>query len=196
MAFHNRRDATGGLYSKPETAEQDAAPVAQRACNGTVLLLLRLDMILRSLKRLRMNRERMSGSIFPKRVLQYANIWERAAAFLIDGLIVLLISMIISSQIAFPYNWILTAWLYDAFQVSGYYQATIGQRTMGIKVSNVYGGRLDFAAASLRHFCKYISLFTALSGYLIIILDKKRQCLHDKIAQANVVTADSYQAAV
>jgi len=141
-----------------------------------------------------MNNKGLTDSVFPERLLQYAHIWERAAALLIDGLIVLLMSLIISSQVAFPYNWILAAWLYEATQVSGYYQATIGQRTMGIKVSNKYGGRLDFAAASLRHFCKYISFFTALSGYLVILLEKRRQCLHDKIAQANVVTHESYHA--
>lgn len=143
-----------------------------------------------------MKNEMGHGTIFPERIICYANVWERTAALLIDGLIVLLMSIIISSQIAFPYNWIFAAWLYEAPQISGYYQATIGQRTMGIKVSNKYGGRLDFATASLRHFCKYISFFTALSGYLIIILDKRRQCLHDKIAQSAVVTEDSYHAAV
>ena len=143
-----------------------------------------------------MKREEFAESVFPKRVINYATVWERFAAFLIDGLIILLMSLIISSQIAFPYNWIFAAWFYEAFQISGHYEATIGQRTMGIKVSNKYGGRLDFAAASLRHFCKYISMFTALSGYLIIILDKRKQCLHDKIAQSYVVTEESYHAAV
>jgi uncharacterized RDD family membrane protein YckC len=134
-------------------------------------------------------------SIFPKRIIRYANVWERAAAFVIDMVIILMLSIIIRSQISFPYNWIIVAWLYEAFQISSNNQATLGQRTMDIKVSNIYGGRLDFAAASLRHFCKYISFFTALSGYLIILLDKKRQCLHDKIAEAYVVTAESYHAA-
>jgi uncharacterized RDD family membrane protein YckC len=134
-------------------------------------------------------------SIFPERIIRYANVWERVAAFLIDMVIVLLLSVIISSQISFPYNWIVTAWLYETLQISSNSQATLGQRTMDIKVSNIYGGRLDFAAASLRHFCKYISFFTALSGYLIILLDKRKQCLHDKIAEAYVVTAESYHAA-
>jgi uncharacterized RDD family membrane protein YckC len=134
-------------------------------------------------------------SIFPERIIRYANIWERGAAFLIDMVIVLLLSVIISSQISFPYNWIVAAWLYEALQVSSGNQATLGQRTMDIKVSNIYGGKLDFAAATLRHFCKYISLLTALSGYLIILLDKRKQCLHDKIAEAYVVTAESYHAA-
>ncbi|HRO42457.1 MAG TPA: RDD family protein [Flavipsychrobacter sp.] len=141
-----------------------------------------------------MEQTTLSGSIFPKRIITHANVWERFAALLIDGLIVLMMSIIISSQIPFPYNWIFAAWLYEATQVSGNYQATIGQRTMGIKVSNIRGGQLDFITASLRHFCKYISLFTALSGYLIIILDKRKQCLHDKIAQAVVVTDESFHA--
>lgn len=134
-------------------------------------------------------------TIFPARTLQYANLWERTAALLIDFLIVMLMSMIISVHVPFPYNWIFTAWIYEATQVSGHYQATIGQRTMGIKVSNARGESLHFTEASLRHFCKYISLFTACSGYLIILLDKRRQCLHDKIALSVVVTEESFQAA-
>lgn len=141
-------------------------------------------------------KKEMWKSIFPERIIQYANVWERAAAMIIDALIILLCSIIISAQISIPYNWIFTAWVYEAAQISGHYQATIGQRTMGIKVSNRYGGRLDFIRASIRHFSKYISLVTALSGYLIIILDKRHQCLHDKIAQSFVVTEESYQAAI
>lgn len=143
-----------------------------------------------------MNQNVQHSSIFPPRILHYANVWERFGAFIIDALIVLLFSMVVSSYIPIPYSFIASAWCYEAFQVSGYFQATIGQRTMGIKVSNRHGGRLSFAEASLRHFAKYFSLITALSGYLIIILDKKRQCLHDKIAQSFVVTEESYQAAV
>ena len=143
-----------------------------------------------------MNREVTTETIFPARVINYANIWERSGALIIDGLIVLLLSIIVSHSIPIPYCWIFTAWIYEATQVSGYHQATGGQRTMGIKVSNKYGGRLDFTRASGRHFSKYFSLLTALSGYLIIILDDRRQCLHDKIAQSVVVTEESYHAAI
>jgi len=161
---------------------------------GIGLLIIEKDMLFRKIKPVKMNTELLNETIFPERLIQYAHVWERAAAVIIDGLIVILMSLILSSQIAFPYNWIVAAWLYEATQVSGYYQATVGQRTMGIKVSNKHGGRLDFVLASLRHFCKYISFFTALSGYLIIVLDKRRQCFHDKVVQANVVTEESYHA--
>jgi uncharacterized RDD family membrane protein YckC len=143
-----------------------------------------------------MSGELNTESIFPVRVVTYANVWERVGAFIIDALIVLLFSVIVSHSIPLPYCWIFTAWIYEATQISGYYQATIGQRTMGIKVSNMYGGRLDLTRASMRHFSKYVSLLTALSGYLIIILDDKSQCLHDKVAQSVVVTEESYHAAI
>lgn len=141
-------------------------------------------------------KQRMNETIFPERILNFGSVWERFGAFVIDLLIVLLISLLVSTKISIPYCWILTAWLYEAIQVSGLTQATIGQRAMGIKVSNLEGGRLSFVEASLRHFSKYISLATALSGYLIIILDKQSQTLHDKIAESVVVTEESYQAAV
>lgn len=135
-------------------------------------------------------------SIFPERVVSFAKIWERAGAFIIDLLIILLLSVIAGTRIPFPYCLFLASWIYEATQICGYYQATIGQRTMGIKVSNNQGGQLSFIEASLRHFSKYISLLTALSGYLLIVLDKKNRCLHDKIAGSVVVTEESYQAAI
>lgn len=143
-----------------------------------------------------MNGAVATDSIFPARVIIYANIWERFGALIIDALIVLLFSIIVSHSIPIPYCWIFTAWIYEATQVSGYFQGTIGQRTMGIKVSNMYGGRLDFTRASMRHFAKYASFLTALSGYLIIVLDDHKQCLHDKVAQSVVVTEESYHAAI
>ncbi len=142
-----------------------------------------------------MQLEGAGNTVLPERIVNHGKLWERGAALLIDSIIILLISAVIASRFSFPYNWILVAWIYEAVQVSGFYQATVGQRVMGLKVSNYYGGRLGFSQASLRHFCKYLSLFTALSGYLIILLDKRNQCLHDKIAQTLVVTADSFQAA-
>src|SRR5688572_9905128 len=129
-----------------------------------------------------MNPKGLTESIFPRRILNYATVWERFGAFIIDLLIILLFSLIVSTKISIPYCWIITAWVYEALQISGSFQATIGQRTMGIKVSNTQGGQLGFVEASVRHFSKYVSLLTALSGYLIIILDKRHQTLHDKIA--------------
>lgn len=134
-------------------------------------------------------------TIFPQRTIQYANFRKRMAALLIDFLIVMLMSMIISAHIPFPYNWIFSAWIYEATQVSGPYQATIGQRIVGIKVCNTRGGSLPFAEASLRHCCKYISLLIACWGYPLILLDKRKQCLHDKIVLSVVVTEESFQAA-
>ena len=134
-------------------------------------------------------------SVLPKRKVNYANVWERFAALIIDGLIVLWFSVIVSTKIYFPYCFITVAWLYEALQVSGFYHATLGQRVMNIKVSNKDGGSLDFGEASMRHFAKYVSLLTALSGYFISLLDRQHQCLHDKIADSFVVTEESFQSA-
>ncbi len=143
-----------------------------------------------------MNKNRLTSAIFPKRILNYATVWERFGAFVIDLLIIMLFSVVVSLKISIPYSWIVTAWLYEALQLSGMHRATIGQRTMGIKVSNMQGGSLSFVEASVRHFSKYLSLFTALSGYLIVILDRRKQTLHDKIAESVVVTEESYQPAI
>jgi uncharacterized RDD family membrane protein YckC len=135
-------------------------------------------------------------TIFPRRIIEYANAWERFGSFIIDFLIVILIGLFLNKYLPMPYGLVAVGWIYEAWQISSASQSTIGQKTMGIKVSNQYGGRIDFPQASLRYFCKYISFFTALSGYLILILDKKKQCFHDKVAESFVVTEESYQAAI
>lgn len=136
--------------------------------------------------------DRIRSTIFPERKMCFASVWERAAALIIDAFFVLLICVIASSVVSAPYVALATAWLYECLQVCSRHQATLGQRVMGIKLCHAEGGHLDFAEASLRHFCKYISFFTALSGYLLILLEPKRRCLHDRIAQAYVVTYDSF----
>lgn len=77
--------------------------------------------------------------------------------------------------------------LYYSIMESSNSQATLGKMAMGIKVTDMQGGRLDFTRAFLRNLCKLISDFTMFIGYIMAGFTEKRQALHDLIAGALVV---------
>lgn len=72
--------------------------------------------------------------------------------------------------------------LYFSFMESSNSQATIGKMAMGLVVTDLNGGKLDFGKAFVRNICKIISDFTCLIGYIIAAFTEKRQALHDIIA--------------
>ena len=66
---------------------------------------------------------------------------------------------------AWPTSLVLTigAWLYCAFSESSSRRATIGKRILGLQVVTADGGRVSFGQATVRHFMKFLSLFSAVS---------------------------------
>jgi uncharacterized RDD family membrane protein YckC len=71
------------------------------------------------------------------------------------------------------------AWLYCAFAESSSRRATIGKRIMGLQVVNADGGKVSFGQATIRHFMKFLSLFTAGVGFMMAGWTKRHQALHD-----------------
>jgi uncharacterized RDD family membrane protein YckC len=71
------------------------------------------------------------------------------------------------------------AWLYCAFTESSNWRATLGKRIMGLQVVTSRGDKLNFGQASVRHFMKFLSLFTAAVGFMMAGWTKRRQALHD-----------------
>jgi uncharacterized RDD family membrane protein YckC len=70
-------------------------------------------------------------------------------------------------------------WLYCAFSESSRHRATVGKRLMGLQVVTLSGGKLTFGQASVRHFMKFLSLFTAGFGFMMAGWTRRRQALHD-----------------
>lgn len=77
---------------------------------------------------------------------------------------------------------VVVAWLYLALQESDRLQATAGKRAPGIRVTDLSGNRISFVRAVGRHFARFISCLIVRIGFLIVLWDKRRQALHDKIA--------------
>ena len=70
-------------------------------------------------------------------------------------------------------------WLYCAFAESSPRRATLGKRVMGLQVVTADGGRVSFGQATVRHFMKFLSLFTAGVGFMMAGWTKRHQALHD-----------------
>jgi uncharacterized RDD family membrane protein YckC len=79
--------------------------------------------------------------------------------------------------------WLLGAYfLYCALLESSPWQATVGKRAMGIIVTNGRGERVGFGRAAMRFVAKLLSVLTLFVGYLLIVLTRRRQALHDLLA--------------
>ena len=73
---------------------------------------------------------------------------------------------------------------YQAYFLTGPWQATPGKRICGVYVIRADGARLDAAIAVLRYLC---FLLTAPVGFLTIFWTKERKALHDIVCGTRVV---------
>jgi uncharacterized RDD family membrane protein YckC len=145
--------------------------------------------------------------------VEYAGFWRRTWAGTIDVALEATAALVITyaidkvldrvgpmlgyerwmSQMAAGFAYILVlsiiAWLYCAFSESSPRQATIGKRIMGLQVMTADGGRVSFGQATVRHFMKFLSLFTAGVGFMMAGWTKRRQALHDIPCDCIVVRA-------
>jgi uncharacterized RDD family membrane protein YckC len=83
----------------------------------------------------------------------------------------------------------LLALLYLAIMESSDRQASFGKLAMGLKVTDVHGGRISFWRAIGRELAKIISSQTFCIGFIIAGFSERKQALHDVIARTLVVSA-------
>jgi uncharacterized RDD family membrane protein YckC len=122
----------------------------------------------------------------------YAGFWRRLAAYAIDYVLVYLgsvalfaVALLAGLSDSAPQLLIATLagyFFYCALLESSSWQATIGKRVLGLKVTNLRGERIGFARAATRFFTKLLSALTLCLGYLLFFVTKRRQALHDLIA--------------
>jgi uncharacterized RDD family membrane protein YckC/Tfp pilus assembly major pilin PilA len=129
----------------------------------------------------------------------YAGFWPRAAAFIIDYLIVMFglgmlsgLSVGLVRSAGAPASLpvlVLTvaAWLYYAIFESSRLQGTPGKLALGLRVTNRAGEPLGFGAATGRCFGHIVSNLTLGVGYALVLFTQRRQTLHDLMAGALVV---------
>ena len=134
--------------------------------------------------------------------IMYATFWERAAAWLIDGMLIWIAFSLLGNMLGqgsqnvfwgiryslFGSSFqIVILWLYFALQESAAMQATFGKRVLGIKVTDMQGRRISFLKATGRHFGKFISWIILLIGFFMMLWNDKRQTLHDRLAGTLVI---------
>jgi uncharacterized RDD family membrane protein YckC len=142
---------------------------------------------------------------------EYAGFWRRVCAGCIDValevVVALLLSLIVDlglhaiggsmgiaresmeyvTGITFIALLTVGAWLYCAISESSRYRATLGKRLLGLQVVTPSGEQLTFGQASVRHFMKFLSLFTLGFGFMMAGWTKRRQALHDMPADVVVI---------
>jgi uncharacterized RDD family membrane protein YckC len=142
---------------------------------------------------------------------EFAGFWLRVWAGAIDGTLAALAALVITVIVGFAMKVIgghfglspitssyvtgiafilvltIGAWLYCAFSESSSHRATLGKRIVGLQVVTASGGRLTFGQATVRHFMKFLSLFTAAVGFMMAGWTKRRQALHDMPSDCVVI---------
>lgn len=78
-------------------------------------------------------------------------------------------------------------WLYFAVCESSVWQATLGKRALGLRVTDLEGRRLSFMRATGRYFGKLLSAFILCIGFLMVAWTQRKQGLHDLLAQTLVL---------
>lgn len=121
----------------------------------------------------------------------YSGFWRRFAAWAIDCLVISVGSVVL--RIVSPlvgiggdtHFWLVLVaayFFYYTLLESSPWQASVGKRALGIKVTNENGAPIGFARAAVRFVAKLLSVLTLCLGYLLIVVTKRGQALHDLIA--------------
>ena len=77
---------------------------------------------------------------------------------------------------------LMLSWIYYASMESSTWQATLGKKILGFKVTDLAGNRISFARASGRFFGKILSGMILGIGFLMAGFTARKQALHDILA--------------
>lgn len=133
----------------------------------------------------------------------YAGLWRRAAALVIDTVLLYVILFVIGGLLGLfmafgnvPITQVtvvaailgaLVGAIYEiAFHASSF-QATVGKAALRIKVTDREGMRLSVARSAGRYFAKFLNGWTLGVGLVMAGFTRRRQALHDKLAGTLVV---------
>ncbi|MEO6968602.1 MAG: RDD family protein [Rhodanobacteraceae bacterium] len=145
----------------------------------------------------------------------HGGFWRRAAAYLIDGLVlgipmmilwvVLLLPTIMAAshrgnpdvRYIFLIYWpiaIVIPWLYFALLESSKWQATPGKMALALQVTDLHGRRIGFGRATGRYFGKFVSRLILDIGYMMAGWTARKQALHDMMAGTCVLNRAALRA--
>lgn len=116
----------------------------------------------------------------------YASIGRRFGALILDSLVLIIPSMLMSQAIP-VLGGLIVAFFYAPILESSSVKATLGKYWMGIQVVNLDGSQLTLKTAIFRNILKSVSGILCGLGYLIALFTKRKQSFHDLILDTVVV---------
>jgi len=134
----------------------------------------------------------------------YGCFWLRLGAYAVDCVVLLIPTLLVSflyrqatpastdaAQIVVDLvdicmNFVVW-WVYTAVSLSSAWQATVGKKVCGLKVVGYDGSRISFGRATGRYFAGFLSVLLVFIGFIMIAWTRRRQGLHDMIAETYVV---------
>jgi len=136
--------------------------------------------------------------------MSYAGFGKRFAAVFIDGIITMIGGVVIGVIFGIimvvggtddpdvieglaNILGIVLGWLYYSVMESSPTQGTLGKMALGIKVTDLEGKRVGFGKATGRHFGKIVSVLLLGIGFIMAAFTRKKQALHDMMANTLVV---------
>jgi len=119
--------------------------------------------------------------------MKYTSFWRRAAAAIIDSIILVAISgLCMRLVILLPLGFILPFFYKPVFESSNL-RATPGKYLAEISVVKSNGDQLSLKDAYIRYFASWLSASILGFGYWIALITKKQQTLHDLFADTVVI---------
>ncbi|WP_245805923.1 RDD family protein [Bacillus alkalicellulosilyticus] len=150
------------------------------------------------------NEEHVISMEKPEEILLYAGFWMRFWAFLLDGVVIFSVNGIVIYPIlrftgliderflTFAVGGTLTtivSFLYFVLMTK-YFQQTLGKMVFGLKVITVDRGPLSWQTVIFREVIgRYIhqALFFLSALYVVVAFSRKKQGIHDKVADTYVI---------
>jgi uncharacterized RDD family membrane protein YckC len=127
---------------------------------------------------------------------EYASVWIRFVALIIDGIVLNIISYVIAAILGeSPAEFGVSTGLATIVSIVYYTVAvsrwgqTLGAKALGIKVVDANGGLLSVGGALVRSVGSIVSGLALGLGYFWALWDKNKQTWHDKFANSYVVKA-------
>src|SRR5713101_1856216 len=128
----------------------------------------------------------------PASELLSATFWDRFKAFWLDLLVLSIPALLLDlmgfhnqKSVAFLGAFWPIFILYFAVMESSVWQATLGKRIVGLRVTDSTGARVSFRRAAGRNLGRLLSSFFVI-GYLFVFFSRRRQTLHDLMSSCLV----------
>lgn len=145
------------------------------------------------------------------RYSEYAGFWRRVLASILDTLLLIAAGVLVkgvmraAAGISITPLWdasseatavftgvenlvaLVVDWVYFAVLESSSRQATLGKMALGLVVTDQTGRRISFGRATGRYFAKILSILTLCIGFAMAGFTRRKQALHDMVANTLVL---------